>query len=120
MAIQNQCSQIMVEGYSQIIVTMIKKLLNGVELSKVSPSWKFLNNMEMLKSLLQPNMVLIPSHVRRTTNKTTNKLVNIGVRGEDMDWEDNPLLNLDDTLLLECIDLAKREISSPDGATSMM
>jgi len=97
---------------------MLSRILNGATLIKVSPSLRLLNNIELLKYLLFPIMVLIPSHVRRMTKKIVDNLANIGVSWEEMDWECNPLVNHEDSLLLECIDIVKKEVPSPYGVLS--
>jgi len=77
--------QIMVEGYSQIILNMLTKLLHGSSMENISSIWRILHTMYSLRNLLQPHQFLIPSHIRREANKVADELVNIGVHCLDKD-----------------------------------
>jgi hypothetical protein len=68
-----------VEGDSQVIVLLISKIFHDSCPSKVSPSWWLLGILEEFISLLQPNLTLIPSHVKREENKVAYRLANEGV-----------------------------------------
>jgi hypothetical protein len=63
----------------------------ALTLAKISPSWHLLSSLEILKSLLHPGLILIPSHVRREVNKVADKLANEGVvlRGDDILYDAN-------------------------------
>jgi hypothetical protein len=80
-----------VEGDSQFIVAMLAKLLNDFDPSNIYPSWCLLCNIEFLKSILLPILVIIPSHVFREANKIVDHLANVGVecREQDLVYDDN-------------------------------
>jgi hypothetical protein len=65
-----------VEGDSQIIISMLSKLKNGSEPTKISTSWRPLGILESSKNMISPHMVIIPSHVRKEANNIADKLVN--------------------------------------------
>jgi ribonuclease HI len=68
--------QLIVEGDSQIIISMISKLKDGSEPTKSFPSWRLLGSLESLKNTISPHMVIIPSHVCKEANNIADKLVN--------------------------------------------
>jgi hypothetical protein len=72
-----------VEGDSQVIIHLVLKIIHGSHPSKVSPSWRLLGLLEDFRSLLQPNLTLIPSHVKREANKITDHLANEGVASKE-------------------------------------
>jgi hypothetical protein len=65
-----------VEGDSQIIISMLSKLKDGSEPTKIFPIWRLLGSLESLKNMISPHMVIIPSHVRKEANNIAYKLVN--------------------------------------------
>lgn len=75
------------EGDSKLIMDVLARLLNGSKPAKISPSWRLLNNLEFLNSLLVPNLVLIMSHIWQDANKLANKLANEGVKRKEQDSE---------------------------------
>jgi ribonuclease HI len=81
--------KLIVEGDSYVVLSLLTCLINGSNPTKISPNWRLLSNLELLKSLLLNHIVLIPSHVRREANKVENKLANIGVNMEDSDLDCN-------------------------------
>jgi hypothetical protein len=68
-----------VEGDSQIIIQLITKILHGEHPLEVSSSWRLSGLLEDFGSLLQPNITIIPSHVKREENKVVDCLENEGV-----------------------------------------
>jgi hypothetical protein len=65
-----------VEGDSQIIISMLSKLKNGSEPTKISTNWRLLGSLESPKNMISPHMVIIPSHVHKEANNIADKLVN--------------------------------------------
>jgi len=72
-------NKIIVEGDSQIIIHLITKIIHGSHPLEVSPSWRLSRLLEEFGSLLQPNITIIPSHVKREVNKVVDSLENEGV-----------------------------------------
>jgi len=54
---------LIVEGDSHIIINLLSHLLNGAYLENISPSWRIMNGLIRIKSILQPQWVIIPSHI---------------------------------------------------------
>lgn len=61
-------NQLIIEGDSQLIISLVIKIIHGSDPAKLYPSWHLLSSLELFKSLLHPGLILIPSHVRRATN----------------------------------------------------
>jgi hypothetical protein len=68
-----------VKGDSQVIILLISKIVHDFFPSKFSPIWWLLGLLEEFSSLQQPNLTLIPSHVKREANKVAYSLANEGV-----------------------------------------
>jgi ribonuclease HI len=94
--------QIIIEGDSQIILNLFSKLLNGSEPTKIYHNWRLLNNLEFMKSLLLPNIVLIPSHAHRKEIKIVDKLFNsrVNLQEHDLDYGSSQIPK--HPFLLEC------------------
>jgi ribonuclease HI len=82
-ATDHDIHQLIVEGDSQIIIQLITKIIHGSHPLEVSPSWRLSGLLEDFKSFLQPNLTLIPSHVKREANKIVEFLENEGVDSMD-------------------------------------
>jgi ribonuclease HI len=78
-ATKHNFNKIIVEGDSQIIIQLITKILHGEHPLKISPSWRLSRLLEDFVSLVWPYLTIIPSHVKRDTNKVVNCLENEGV-----------------------------------------
>jgi ribonuclease HI len=111
-------NHLIIEGDSQVIISLATKIINGSDPAKVSPSWHLLSPLETLHTLLHPSLTLIPSHVRREENKVVDKLANEGVssQAEDILIEAHQLPT--PLLLLHCMEIALRDCPPPDGVTT--
>jgi ribonuclease HI len=78
------------EGDSQIVINLLSHLLNGAEPEKISPSWRLMNGLIRIKSILQPQWVILPSHVRRNENQVADMLANFGVDLQEGDFFCSP------------------------------
>jgi ribonuclease HI len=74
--------QIILEGDSQVIIGLTTKLIHGGNLDKASPSWRLQFLLEDFSQLLQPQLSIIASHVRREANKVADCLANVAVERE--------------------------------------
>jgi ribonuclease HI len=83
LAISHNIFQLIVEGDSQVIIHLISKIIHGSHPSKISPIWRLLGLLEDFRSLLQPHLTLIPSHVKRDANKIADCLANEGVDSKE-------------------------------------
>jgi hypothetical protein len=81
---------IIAEGDSQIVINLLSHLLNGADPEKISPRWRLMNGLLIIKSILQPQWVILPSHVRRSTNQVVDLLANYGVDLEEGDFSCSP------------------------------
>jgi ribonuclease HI len=77
--------KLIVEGDSQIILSLFAKILNGVDPDRISPCWRLTSGLSAIASLTRPHLVLIPSHVWRKSNQIVDYLANTGVALEGPD-----------------------------------
>ena len=68
-----------IEGDSNILITVAKRLLNGQRTEKISPSWRLAYRLERLRVLLLSHPATSFHHVRREANKVADCLANAGV-----------------------------------------
>jgi ribonuclease HI len=61
---KNGFNKIIFEGYSLLIINMIKRIQQGPSISKISHSWHLKSSLERLVSLMQNIPIIIPSHVK--------------------------------------------------------
>ena len=67
------------EGDSEMVHKLLTKLLQGSPVEKMSPSWHLLSLLETLSHILTNQLSLVPSRVKRNSNKVVDKLANEGV-----------------------------------------
>jgi len=68
-----------IEGDSQIIITMITKLMNGSPIHKVSNRWRMAQRLDLINKWLSQHQAISLKHIKREGNKIANYLANIGV-----------------------------------------
>lgn len=108
-------SKIAVEGDSQIIVNIARKLHNGHHIHKVSSSWRLESLLEQVSSFIYEIQALFFGHVRRTCDKIVDFLENYGCL-ETFDqiaskWD----LLLDSPLKRTCWNLVHEDYITLDG-----
>jgi ribonuclease HI len=110
--------KIILEGDSQIIIQLITKILHGGNPQKISPSWRLAGLLEDFKGILEHNISIIPSHVKRKANGVADYLENEGVqRGtEQIIWDARTSEASD--ISQQCQLLASKEFLPPDGVPS--
>jgi len=106
---------IIAEGDSQIVIRLLCHLLNGADPEKISPSWRLMNGILKIKSILQPNWVIFPSHVRRSTNQVVDLLANYGVNLKEGDFSCSPTSTSSHPFVVACINIANTKYRPPDG-----
>jgi ribonuclease HI len=74
--------KIILEGDSQVIIRLTTKILHGCHPDKVSPRWRLHGLLEDFNHLLQPQLNITTSHVRREANKVADCLANVAVERE--------------------------------------
>ena len=65
-----------VEGDSNILIAVTKRLASGQTTEKISPSWRLAYRLERLRVLLRAHPALSFHHVRREANKVADCLEN--------------------------------------------
>jgi ribonuclease HI len=118
MAVQMQHTRLIIEGDSQIIIQLATRILNGQPPWRTSPSWRLLGLLEEFKDIINPNLILIPSHVRRDANRVADHLANKGIdtHSDLIHWQAN--VSTETELSHQCRDLADRDFQFPYGVTS--
>jgi ribonuclease HI len=109
LAISHNIFQLIVEGDSQVIIHLISKIIHGSHPSEISPRWRLLGLLEDFRSLLQPHLTLIPSHVKRDANKIADFLANEGVDSKEEQIQLDARISPPPRLMTRCLDLARRE-----------
>eukprot|EP00253_Pinus_taeda_P008572 PITA_08572 len=84
---------LIIEGYSQIIINMATKLLQGAPIHKVSNSWRMAQILELLRNWLSQNPAISFQHIVREGNKLADFLANVGVDLE-IDHYSGPTLTI--------------------------
>ena len=106
-----------IEGDSQVIIQLISKILNGKPLGRISPSWRLVGLLEDFGEFIHPNLILIPSHIKRDANKVADYLANSGIdsKADCILWQAN--ISEETALSLQCKGLASRDFPDPDRVT---
>jgi ribonuclease HI len=117
LAQDNGHHKLIIEGDSQIILSLFAKILNGADPDNISPCWRLTTGLSAIATLISPHLVLIPSHVRRKSNQVADKLANIGVALEGPDILYTSPTHNDHPLLQDCIAKALSTDSPPDGVS---
>ena len=74
---KNNSMSLLVEGDSQILINMEKKLQSGTKSVKVVGSWQLEGHLELQVNLLMNGLAARFSHIRRNGNKFTDRLENL-------------------------------------------
>ena len=117
LAIENNFTKLIVEGDSQIIINLLRRILKGANPERISPSWRLLHGMQIISDSLRPNVTLIPAHVRRKANLVADDLANMGINRGEPGFICNSDLEPNHPLLQHCIHKAKEMDASPDGVS---
>jgi hypothetical protein len=73
------------EGDSQVILNLFRKILDGVDPEKISPCWRLSSGLSTIATLIRTHIALIPSHIRRKANQVADDLANIRASLEGLD-----------------------------------
>jgi hypothetical protein len=115
LAIKNNFTKLIVEGDSQIIINLLRKILNGANPDRISPSWRLLHGLQIITDSLRPNLAIIPAHVRRKANQVADELANMGINWSESELLCNSALEPDHPILQQCIRKAGTMDAPPDG-----
>jgi len=115
--VHHQYHRLVIEGDSQVIIQLISKILHGKPPWWISPNWRLSGLLEDFGDIINPNLTLIPSHVKREANKIADHLENAGIdaNAELIYWQAHDSKETD--LSRHCKDLACRDFPTPDGVT---
>ena len=108
-------TKLIVEGDSQLIIKILRRMLNGVPPDKLEPSWRLSLGLQMLADLLQPNYAIVPSHIRRKANQVADELANLGTNWSGPELLCDSRRDPDHQILQRCISKAEEADRSPDG-----
>ena len=71
-------SPIVVEGDSQILISMANQLLQGTRLAKVVTSWRLTSRIDKISKWINENQAISFTHTKRDGNKVADLLANLG------------------------------------------
>jgi ribonuclease HI len=116
-AVHHQYHRLVIEGDSQVIIQLISKILHGKAPWRISPSWRLSGLLEDFGDLINSNLTIIPSHVKREANRVADHLANTGIdaKAELIHWQAH--ISEETDLSRHCRDLACRDFPDPDGVT---
>ena len=115
MASQNNYTRLIVEGDSQIIIGLLRKIIHGVNPDNISPSWRLTYGLQIIAKLLHPQQVIVPTHVRRKANQVADELANVGIDWQGPDLRCYSAQNPEHPILQQCMQKAGSVDASPDG-----
>jgi ribonuclease HI len=115
MASQNNYTKLIVEGDSQVIIGLLRRILHGVNPDNISPSWRLTYGLQIIVGLLHSQQVIIPTHVRRKANQIADDLANVGIEWRGPDLRCYSAQNAEHPVLQHCIRKAGSVDASPDG-----
>jgi hypothetical protein len=115
MALQNNYTKLIVEGDSQIIIGLLRRILHGVNPDNISPSWRLTHGLQIIVGLLHSQQVIIPTHIRRKVNQIADELANVGIEWSEPDLRCYSAQNPEHPILQQCIRKAGSVDASPDG-----
>jgi ribonuclease HI len=115
MASQNNYTKLIVEGDSQVIIGLLRRILHGVNPDNISPSWRLTYGLQIIVGLLHSQQVIIPTHIRRKANQIADELANVGIEWRGPDLRCYSAQNPDHPILQQCIRKAGSVDVSPDG-----
>lgn len=73
---------LVVEGDSQIIINMARKLQTGSLMTQVSKNWRWESRLSTLRQILVGEESLLLTHVKREGNTVADAMANSGVQSE--------------------------------------
>jgi ribonuclease HI len=115
LAIDYNFTKLIVEGDSQVIINLLRRILNGANPDRMSPSWRLSHGLQIVTDLMKPNQAVIPAHVRRKANQVADELANMGTTWIGPELLCNSALEPDHPILQHCIRKAGTVDTPPDG-----
>jgi ribonuclease HI len=78
---------LIIEGDSQIIINMFKILQHGSSTLKIKKLWHLEASLEAIQQMFAFMPMIIPRHVKRSTNNIEDQLANEILRIKEDSWE---------------------------------
>lgn len=79
-----------VEGDSELVTNILRKLQQGIPWEKITHSWRTATLIQEVGQLIQQIQYLLPGHIKRKGNTTTDYLANWACQHPDRYIECNP------------------------------
>jgi ribonuclease HI len=117
LAIKSNYTKVIVEGDSQVIISLLRRILNGANPDSISPSWRLSHGLQIIAGLLNPNQVIIPTHIRRKANQVADELANLGTKWRGPDLHCHSARDQNHPILQQCIRKAGMVDAPPDGVS---
>jgi ribonuclease HI len=117
LAIKNHYTQIIVEGDSQLIISLLRRISHGTRPDNISPSWRLSHGLQIMADLMHHNQVIIPTHIRRKANQVADELANLGANWRGPDLHCNAVQHQHHPILLQCTRKAGLVDAPPDGVS---
>jgi ribonuclease HI len=117
LAIKSNYTKVIVEGDSQVIIGLLRRILNGAKPDSISPSWRLSHGLQITADLLNPNHVFIPAHIKRKANQVVDELANLGANRRELDLHCHAAQDQNHPILQQCIRKAGMIDNSPDGVS---
>ena len=94
---------IIIEGDSQILINIAKKLLWGTTPEKVAHSWRLEARIKQLSRWLMQHRAVSFNHIKREGNKVADLLANLGTEGHSIPTHGSLHCIHDAAMLQQCI-----------------
>jgi ribonuclease HI len=117
LAIKSNYTKVIVEGDSQVIISLLRRILNGARSDSISPSWRLSHGLQIIENLLNPNLVIIPTHIRRKANQVADELANVGANWRGPDLRCHAAQDQNHPILQQSIRKAETIDTPPDGVS---
>lgn len=106
---------IIIEGDSQILITIVNHILQGTHAHKVASSWRLAARLELIEKWLLTNKAITFEHIKMEGNKVADLLANLGVDSDRvLNTSSLDILN-DSSHLQKCINLVQRDAELPNA-----
>jgi hypothetical protein len=119
MALDQNLTYLIIEGYSKIIIDVAKKSLNRRDLGEITPSWCLLGPLYNFQALLRPSLTLTPSHIQRSEKKFADMLANAGVDSMQQIILHDSRQSQSSPIWLQCKEIVEMDGPNPDRVSPL-
>ena len=110
---------IIVEGDSQIVISMANQMLHGTNSAKVATSWRLASRIDALSNWVKVNQAITFTHTKRDGNRVADLMANLGVDSPDFLKHGSIQIINDRNSTQECIKLVRMDQTLPDADANM-